>query len=129
MIPTAQLRQIEQALGADPQVGKPEAPTRLRNCKPSSPGDALQAVLTIRACVQPEEVPSFVRGALQEIRAYIKAHQLEVEGPPFTICHRAPPHGLDVEAGWPVLRAAGKGRIHGGALPYGLVRSGRDQTR
>jgi hypothetical protein len=86
-------------------------------------------VLTIRARVDQERVPSFVRAALGEIRGYIEEHQVEVEGPPFAICHPAPAHKVDVEAGWPVHRTQANGRIGLGALPTGLVRRGRDRAR
>lgn len=82
--------------------------------------------MTIRVRVDQERVPSFVRAALREIRHYIKEHQVEVDGPPFAICHPASAHKVDVEAGWPVHRPQANGRVELGALPAGWVRRGRD---
>lgn len=96
--------------------------------KPPSPPDAPQPVLSIRECVGGAEVPAFIRAALQEIRAHIEHHHLEVQGSPFAICRPASPHGIDVEVGWPVGHACGEGRISAGALPTGLVRCSQDRT-
>lgn len=96
--------------------------------KPPSPSDAPQPVLSIRGYVDGSEVPAFIRAALQEIRAHIEHHHLEVQGSPFSICRPASPHGVDVEVGWPVGQAPGGGRISAGALPTGMVRCSHDRT-
>ena len=97
-----------------------------RHRKPPSPADALQPVLTIRAHLEADQVPAFVRDSLHEIRGYIDEQHVEVAGPPFLISHGASLNGIDVETGWPVHRAPSNGRIESGALPIGLVRAGRD---
>ena len=126
MTSAAHMQRLDQVPpGSHGGVGEPTAHRRHR--KPASPADALQPVLTIRARVPADEASLFIRAALQEIRAHVKSHHVEVEGPPFAICHPAP-QGLDVEAGWPVRRAPGNGRIQAGALPNGLVCKDRDQT-
>lgn len=91
--------------------------------------DSLQPVLTIRRCVEPTDVPAFVRDALHEIRAYIEDHHVEVRGEPFSICHTRSPDGVDVEVGWPVTEAAGTERISSGALPLTLVRGARQDAQ
>jgi hypothetical protein len=85
-------------------------------------GAACRAVLTIRSRVREADAAAFVREALRDVRAYIEEHQLEVEGPPFSICRPTPSGDVDVEAGWPTRGAPGAGRIHSGELPTGLLR-------
>lgn len=97
-------------------------------CQPGSDGtprktDAFQRVLSIRARVDREDAARFTREALREIRSYINEAHLEVEGPPFSIAHPLPDHRLDVEAGWPIGRGHGRGRIHSGALPLAQART------
>ena len=94
---------------------------------PSS-ADAFQPVLSVRARVEESAVPSFIHDSLRDIRIHIEEHHLEVQGPPFSICHSAPSHRVDVEAGWPVRQAPAAGRICPGALPVGLVRRSREHT-
>jgi hypothetical protein len=85
-----------------------------------------QPVLSIRSRVDAEDVPSFVRDALHEIRTHIEEHHVRIEGPPFEICRPANARGVDVEVGWPVCRTHGSGRIVCRILPSALVRRGSD---
>lgn len=85
--------------------------------------DAFQRVLTIRSRVSRAETASFTRNALSEIHKYIEQQELEVAGPPFSICHPLPGDRADVEAGWPVTRGLGDGHIHSGALPVSQIRA------
>lgn len=85
--------------------------------------DAFAQVLTIRARVERGHEARFAREALREVRSYIKERELEVNGPPFAICHPLPDHCADVEAGWPVRNPRGNRHIHGGALPATRLRS------
>lgn len=80
-------------------------------------GDSFQPVLTIRARVDEAQAAAFIRSTLQEIHAYINDRQLEITGPPFSICHHLPQHTIDVEAGWPVRSANGTDRIGAGTIP------------
>jgi hypothetical protein len=98
-----------------------ESITDLRCHPPRLSSDALQPVLSIRASVPRSRVPSFIRGALHEIRVHIEEHHIEIQGPPFSICRPAP-HSVDVEVGWPVSPAPGTDRISSGALPAHLAR-------
>lgn len=88
---------------------------------PERPG-AFQPVLTIRASVSQEEVASFTRKALQEIRVYINEHDLAVDGPPFSICRPLPHHRVDVETGWPAVGPSSR-HVHSGALPSTRLRT------
>lgn len=90
----------------------------------SAGGRAFQPVLTMRGRIREEDAASFTREALREIRSYIRDNDLEVEGPPFSICRPRPNHRVDVEAGWPARGAPGKGHIHSGMLPAGVVGGG-----
>jgi hypothetical protein len=129
MTPTAQveaIRRLHIVRTPVPGLGR-ESTASGRQEKPPWRTDTFRPVLSIRARVEGPEVPSFIRDALQEIRSHIKEHHVEVQGPPFSICRPASPHGVDVEVGWPVRRATGTGRIQCGALPTGLVRS--DEAR
>lgn len=94
---------------------------------PPSPPD-VRHVLSIRACVERSDLPSFIGGALQEIRAHIIAHHVQVLGPPFSISRPTSSHGVDVEVGWPVDRSHGVGRIASGLLPVALIRCSHDGT-
>lgn len=87
-----------------------------------------QSVLTIRAQVREDEVASFTRTALRDIRSYIEQHHLQVEGPPFSICREVSADQVDVEAGWPTAGAPGSGPIHSGVLPAARLRL-RDHLR
>lgn len=78
---------------------------------------AFQRVLTMRARVDEADTAAFVRRTLREIHAYIREQDLDVAGPPFSVCHPLPDHVVDVEAGWPVNSAHGTERIHAGAIP------------
>jgi hypothetical protein len=89
-----------------------------------SPADAFQPVLSVRARVQKDQVPEFIRATLHEIRGYIAANRIEVQGPPFSICRSASPNTIDVEAGWPVARARANGQIENGGLPVSWVSRG-----
>ncbi len=92
--------------------------------------NAFQPVLSIRARVEERQAPSFIRVALREIRGYIEEQGVEVQGPPFSICHPVPDHRIDVEAGWPVRGASGAGRIACREMPPGLIRRrGDDASR
>ena len=71
----------------------------------------------MRARVNQAETSAFIRRTLREIRAHIKERDLEIAGPPFSLCHSLPDHAVDVEAGWPVRTAHGTERIHAGAIP------------
>ena len=90
--------------------------------------DAFQPVLSIRDRVEERQAPSFIREALREIRSYIEEQGIDVQGPPFSICHPVPNHRMDVEAGWPVLRASGAGRIACREMPPALIRRGGDDA-
>ena len=79
--------------------------------------EVFQQVLTMRAQVDQAEAAAFIRRTLQEIHAHIKDLELEVAGPPFSLCRPLPGHIVDVEAGWPVSGALGTERIHAGAIP------------
>jgi hypothetical protein len=79
--------------------------------------EPFQKVLTMRARVDEADTSAFVRRALQEIRAHINDRNVEVVGPPFSLCHPLTKQIVDVEAGWPVRSARGTDRIHAGALP------------
>jgi hypothetical protein len=85
-------------------------------------------VLSIRARVRGPDIPSFIRGALQEIHAHIETHRIEVQGPPFSISRPVSPGGVDVEVGWPVGPSPGAGRIASGAVPAAMVRRFHDGT-
>lgn len=125
MTPIAQVEAIRRShdVRTPARDHERESTASHRHERPLWRTDAFRPVLSIRARVQGPEVPSFIRDALQEIRTHIEEHHVEVQGPPFSICRPAPPHGVDVEVGWPVRRATGTGRIQCGALPTGLVRS------
>jgi hypothetical protein len=90
--------------------------------------DGLQPVLSIRGRVEGPDVPAFVRDALGEIRTYIEEHHVQIEGPPFSIRHAAPRHGVEVEVGWPVGRTHGSGRIACRTLPAALIHRGPDHS-
>ena len=90
--------------------------------------NAFQPVLSIRDRVEERQAPSFIREALREIRSYIEEQGIDVQGPPFSICHPVLNHRMDVEAGWPVLRASGTGRIACREMPPGLIRRGGDDA-
>ncbi len=76
----------------------------------------------MRAIVEGSEVPSFVHGALEEIRRSIEKHGIDVQGPPFAIYRPAARRCVDVEVGWPVSRSLSAGGIAPGELPAGLIR-------
>lgn len=84
--------------------------------------EVFQQVLTMRAQVDQAEMAAFIRRTLQEIHAHINDLELEVAGPPFSLCHPLPGHIVDVEAGWPVSSALGTEQIHAGAIPAGHLK-------
>ena len=90
--------------------------------QPHNGTSAFQPVLTMRARVNHDDVAAFTRQALREIHAYINERHIEVEGPPFSICHPLPNHWVDVEAGWPATGVPDHGNIHTGALPVTQLR-------
>ena len=90
--------------------------------------NVFQPVLSIRDRVEERQVPSFIREALREIRSYIEEQGVDVQGPPFSICHPVPNHRMDVEAGWPVRGASGAGRIACREMPPGVIRRGGDDA-
>jgi hypothetical protein len=90
--------------------------------QPHNGADAFQPVLTIRARVNQRDAAAFTRQALREIHAYINERDIEVEGPPFSICHPLPHDRVDLEAGWPARGAPDHGNIHTGALPITQLR-------
>jgi hypothetical protein len=130
MTPTVPVERIRRRHDASarawiPEGGRISDPGYDRS--PSQP-DALQPVLSIRACVERAEVPSFIRDALGEIRVHIEDHHIEVQGSPFSICHPTSRHRVDVEAGWPVGQAVGTDQISAGSLPSGLASRSRDHV-
>jgi hypothetical protein len=78
----------------------------------------------VRTRIDEHEAASFVHEALEDIRSYMQEHDISPAGPPFSIALQADQAGIaDVEVGWPVDRPVnGNGRIHGGALPLGVVK-------
>ena len=80
-----------------------------------------QPVLSRRGRVNVSDVPSFVRGALDQLRADIERNNLEVEGPPFCIRHPSRQHEVEVEVGWPV-KSESAGRVSVCGLPRSLAR-------
>jgi hypothetical protein len=86
---------------------------------------AFRPVLSIRAEVDQTDVVRFTREALDEVHHYIRECDLEVEGPPFSICHHLLNHRIDIEAGWPASGAPGRRRIHAGSLPASVLRNPR----
>lgn len=115
--------------GALPPSPERDPTTHHRYQGARSSVDPFQRVLSIRARVERQDVPSFVHDALTEIRVYIEEHHVDVEGPPFSLSRPAWGHGLDVEVGWPVgVAFAGAGRVACRDLPAGLVRRGWDHT-
>jgi hypothetical protein len=129
MTPTAHVKGVRPRHAVrTPARTEPEPIVQPAYDKPLSQPDAPQPVLSIHGCVDGSEVPAFIRAALQEIRAHIEHRHLEVQGSPFYICRPASPYGVEVEVGWPVGQASGKGRISSGGLPTGLVRRGQDRT-
>lgn len=90
--------------------------------------ETFQRVLTMRARIDEGETSTFVRRTLQEIHAFIKEGDLEVTGPPFSLCRPLPGHLVDVEAGWPVTSGQGTDRIHAGSIPATRLKPRSDQT-
>lgn len=84
--------------------------------------EAFQQVLTMRARIDEKQSASFIREALREIHAHINEMDLEVAGPPFSLCHARREHVVDLEVGWPVTGAHGTERIHAGAIPASQLR-------
>ena len=80
-----------------------------------------QSVLSRRGHLDASDVPSFIRDALDELRADIERHHLQVQGPPFCIRQPGERHDVDVEVGWPVGNTS-TGRVSLCALPSGLAR-------
>jgi hypothetical protein len=80
-------------------------------------------VLAIRARASEQDTARFVHDALEELHTFMRDHDLQPAGPPFTIVNRTPrPGTLDIEAGWPIDHpAAGTGRIHHATLPTTLT--------
>ena len=91
---------------------------------PPSASSDFRPTLTIRDRVDARDVPSFVAGALREIRRHVERHHLEVAGPPFSSARPVSHRRFDVEVGWPVSHGSGSGRIHSAALPTGAARRG-----
>jgi hypothetical protein len=83
-----------------------------------------QPILSIRTRVDENDAARCIKDALKDIHTYMQEHHIDPAGPPFSICQPAGQHGIDVEAGWPLMRpVAGTGRIHGGSLPVMLLSS------
>jgi hypothetical protein len=83
-----------------------------------------QPVISKRGQVAADDASRFIRRALEDVRAYMREHDLEPAGPPFAICIPAARTGqVDVEAGWPLEQIAqGAGAIHSATLPHAVVR-------
>ena len=117
MTPQAPTRPRNRSQSArTPKTSTPRTPTR-RLHPPVSYGG--QPILAIRAHTSERRAAGFVHDALGELHSFIRDHDLQPAGPPFTIVNpTAKPGTLDIEAVWPIDRAAaGGGRIHGGTLP------------
>lgn len=83
-----------------------------------------QPVISRRGHVSADDSNRFIRQALEDIRAYMREHDLDPAGPPFAICTPTGRPGLiDIETGWPLDQIAqGAGAIHGATLPPTVVR-------
>ena len=78
--------------------------------------------------MEASRLPSFIREALEEIRATIERYHVEVQGPPFYIRHHSRQHEVDVEVGWPVKGASDANRISTCELPSSLARRGSEYS-
>jgi hypothetical protein len=85
-----------------------------------------QPVLSRRERVDEADVPSFVREALDHVRATIERHHVAVQGPPFCIRRPGLNHKVDVEVGWPVKSSPATLRVAICTLPPGLARPNSD---
>lgn len=91
-------------------------------------GPSVQLVLSEQRRVSSRQAAAFTAKALEQIREYIVRNGIQVDGPPFVICHPSTGDQIGVEAGWPVTgqRISGAGSIHLAMLPPNLLRpSGR----
>ncbi len=78
--------------------------------------------------MEASRLPSFIREALEEFRATIERHHLEVQGPPFCIRQPSRQHEVDVEVGWPVKGASAASRVSTCELPISLARRGSEYS-
>jgi hypothetical protein len=89
-----------------------------------------QPALIKRGHVSVDEQTDFTRDALQDIRAYMREHDLHPNGPPFAISTGTIDQGMiDVEAGWPIDHPVeGAGAIHTTTLSPTLARHTGEKT-
>ena len=77
-------------------------------------------VATVRAVVDPEDVPDFMADALGMVAGALADAGLRPTGPPFARYFSMDAEGLDVATGFPVAEPfLGAGVVHPGELPAG----------
>jgi effector-binding domain-containing protein len=77
-------------------------------------------VATVRAVVDPEDVPDFMADALGMVAGALAGAGVRPAGPPFARYFSMDAEGLDVAAGFPVAEPfLGSGVVHPGELPAG----------
>lgn len=81
-----------------------------------------QAVAVVRGDVSPEDLPTFLGGAFEEVAATLAHQGLSPVGPPFGRYLPKPDGSFQVEAGFPVtLPVTAAGRVEPDQLPGGTV--------
>jgi effector-binding domain-containing protein len=85
---------------------------------------SVQPILSIRARMEPAEMPTLFRELINEVWTYCQRIGVTPSGPSFGVFHEFGDEAVDVEAGFPVPAGTeGEGRIRAGELPGGKVAS------
>ena len=118
-------------MSGPPDAGRPGPADATPPAGSSAPPDAspptvaiveLEAVrvATVRAVVDPDDVPAFMADALGMVTLALDQAGVRPAGPPFARYFSMSPDGLDVAAGFPVAEPfLGSGVVHPGELPAG----------